>query len=214
MSSKIEVLCFSPFQENTYIIYDETREAVIIDPGCSNEQEEELLKSKIEELGVKPVRLILTHAHIDHVFGNDYVFQTYGLRPEMHKGELPVLEVQPMIAAQYGMPFKKGPEPLSFLSEGDVLTFGTTSFHILFTPGHSPASITLYNKIEKYAIVGDVLFLNSIGRTDLPGGDYDTLISSINNQLMIMNDDVRIYNGHGPSTTIGHERKTNPFLNS
>ncbi|MCL4127316.1 UNVERIFIED_CONTAM: hypothetical protein GTU68_060901 [Idotea baltica] len=213
MSSKIEVFTFNPFQENTYLIYDDSLEAIIIDPGCSNTAEQAHLTAKVRELGLKPVRLILTHAHIDHVLGNAYIYETYGLKPEMHVGEMPVLEMQPMIAGQYGVPLKPGPIPDNFLSAGEQLSFGNTTFDIRYTPGHSPASLSFYNADERYAIVGDVLFMGSIGRTDLPGGDYDTLIQSIKTELMTLDDDVVVYNGHGPATTIGHERKNNPFLN-
>lgn len=208
-------LTFNPFQENTYIVYDDTKECIIFDPGCWNASEKQQLSTFIESAGLKPVRLINTHCHLDHIFGNKYVSETYNLPLEIHSGELPVLEQAPLAAQLYGIPFPEpSPMPESFIEEGDIIEFGTTKLEVLFTPGHSPASISFYCRESEFVIAGDVLFYGSIGRTDLPGGDYNTLIQSIKTKLLVLEDEVRVYSGHGPSTKIGYERKNNPFLQS
>jgi hydroxyacylglutathione hydrolase len=210
----VKIYTFNPFQENTYIIYDDSGEAVIIDPGCSNASERKWLSQGIKSLGVIPVRLINTHCHIDHILGNNFVANEYGLELEIHEGELPVLRSAEQVAEMFGIPYSDpSPLPGKFLKEGDEVVFGNTRLQILFTPGHSPASISLYCEKEKYLIAGDVLFKESIGRTDLPGGDFSTLISSIQNKLFVLPNEVVVYPGHGPETTIGHEKMYNPFLN-
>lgn len=209
------VVCmtFNDFQENTYLVYDETGECVIFDPGCFYPEEENFLLSKIEELALKPVRLINTHCHLDHVFGNAFVSETFGLDLEIHPGELPVLEVVPQSAMMFGLPpGKRSPWPKKFLSEGDLVEFGNTRLEVLLTPGHSPASLSFFSRADRFIIAGDVLFHGSIGRTDLPGGNFETLISSIQEKLLPLGDDVVVYPGHERSTTIGFERKNNPFL--
>lgn len=210
--TRIIQLTFNPFQENTYIVYNENKDCWIIDPGNFNAQEDALLLKTIEEHDLNPVELILTHAHIDHVFGLHWVHKQYGLAPLMHEKELQVLQFADMAAARWNVKYTEGPAPKGFLKEGTTISLGEDKFDILFTPGHSPGSICFLNKAEKYCISGDVLFQSSIGRTDLPGGDHATLIASIQNELMTLDDDVQILSGHGPVTTIGQERRSNPFL--
>ena len=205
---------FNPFQENTYVIYEENGECIIIDPGCYTQTERDTLSAFISDGNLRPVRLLNTHCHLDHVFGNQYIADKYQLGLEIHQGELPVLEAVPQVSAMYGIPnVVPSPTPSAYLNAGDVISFGKeTKLEVLFTPGHSPASVSFYNRKEGYLIGGDVLFQGSIGRTDLPGGDFNTLISSIKTQLFPLGDEVQVYSGHGPSTTIGEERRTNPFL--
>ena len=203
---------FNPFQENTYVISNENKDCWIIDPGCSTSAENGQLKAFIEDNELKPIELINTHCHIDHVLGNKFVFDEYGLLPIMHKIELDVLKSCTMVSKMYGIPYTESPLPKAFIDEGQTLNLGSVQFELFFTPGHSPGSLCFYNKDEKYVIAGDVLFYGSIGRTDLPGGDYNTLINSIKTKLLTLPDDVVVYNGHGPKTTIGHERVNNPFL--
>jgi len=204
---------FNPFQENTYVLYDDTKECIIIDPGCYTQREKDILVEFIKEKELTPVKLINTHCHLDHMFGNRFVADKYQLSLEIHKGELPVLEAAPQVSAMYGVPnVEPSPAPGHFIEEGDIIKFGNTSLKTLFTPGHSPASISFYSEKDKLIIAGDVLFLGSIGRTDLPGGDFNTLIASIKNELFPLGDDVVVYSGHGPKTTIGFERQNNPFL--
>lgn len=212
--SLVAKFTFNPFQENTYVVYDDSGECVIFDPGCYTEEEKQLLSGFISSNNLKPVRLINTHCHLDHVFGNKYVAEKYNLGLEIHEGELPVLEAVPQICTLYGLPQPEpSPSPTNFLKEGTSLTFGETKLDILFTPGHSPASISFFCEASNFVIAGDVLFRESIGRTDLPGGDFKTLINSIKTQFYPLGDEVRVYSGHGGETTIGYEKKNNPFLN-
>lgn len=204
---------FNPFQENTYLIYDDTKKCIIIDPGCYTQEEKKMLDDFIEQNDLTPERLINTHCHIDHVLGNHYVAEKYGLELEIHKGEIQVLESLPMVAKMYGFPlFDPELKATKFLSEKDTIKFGNTSFKIFFTPGHSPASISFYNEKDGYVIGGDVLFQGSIGRTDLPGGDFNILINSIKNNFMNLPVDTKVYSGHGSATTVGFEALHNPFL--
>ena len=212
---KITQITFNPFQENTYIIWDDTKDCIIIDPGCYEEEERKNLVSFIEINEINPVKLINTHCHIDHILGNKFVSENWNIELHIHKLDLPLLENAGGIAKTYGLgKYEGSPYPQHFLKEGDILNFGESKLEILFTPGHAPGHICLFSKEEKFIVSGDVLFNGSIGRTDLPGGDYDTLINSIQNKLMVLEDETVVHCGHGPSTTIGKERKTNPFLHS
>lgn len=208
----IKSFCFNPFYENTYILYDETKECIIIDPGCYEKSEEEALHEFISFNELTPVMLVNTHAHIDHVLGNNYIFKTYKLKPVLHRNEVVILEAAPLIGAEWGIPVYPSPLPEKFLVERDKISFGDSSLEILFAPGHSPGSICLYNKEQVFTVSGDVLFLESIGRTDLPGGDHETLLQSIRQKLFKLPDETIVYPGHGPETTIGHEKKFNPFV--
>jgi len=204
---------FNPFQENTYIVFDNTRECVIIDPGCFHPNERKMLVDYLSKEGLKPVRLLNTHCHLDHIFGNQFIFDQYGLLPEIHEDELPILESYPMVAERYGVPnAQPSPLPKRYIQKDEEITFGESKMKALLTPGHSPASISFYFEPEGFVIAGDVLFYESIGRTDLPGGDYDTLLASIKRELLPMKDETVVFSGHGQQTTIGHERQNNPFL--
>lgn len=209
---KVHKLTFNAFMENTYVISDETKECVIIDPGCSNDRERNELVNEIESFGLKPVRLLNTHCHIDHVPGNKFVHDRYGLLPEIHELELPLLRAAPEYGKMFGFQCEASPMPKTFLKEGDKVTFGNHTFLVLFTPGHSPGSISFYEKAEKLLISGDVLFYGSIGRYDLPGADGETLFDTLNKKIMALPDGVKVYSGHGPETTIGFERNNNPFI--
>lgn len=208
----IHSFTFSPIQENTYVLYDESGECVIIDPGCYDERERAELAAFIEEKKLRPVRLLNTHCHLDHIFGNNFVSSKYGLKPEFNKKDQPVFDAFAATCNLYGLNCDPSPPAGNYLDEGDVVKFGNSSLEIAFTPGHSPGSITFYNRDDKFMIAGDVLFYGSIGRTDLPGGNFATLIDSINTKLFPLGDDFKVYSGHGPATNIGFERKNNPFL--
>lgn len=210
---KIKSFAFNPFQENTYVVSDDTNSCVIFDPGCYDSHEENILSSYIEKEGLKPVMLINTHAHIDHVFGNHFIHRKYGLSPWLHKLELTILENMQTVGAMYGVNATPSPAPAGYIDEGSPVKFGNTEFQLFFTPGHSPGSLCFYHKDSSSLIAGDVLFQLSIGRTDLPGGNHADLIASITEKLMKLPDDVTVYPGHGPHTTIGFERKNNPFIN-
>lgn len=203
---------FNPFQQNTYLIYDDEKTAYIIDPGNSNNAEHTELKNFITDKGLQLKRLLLTHAHIDHVLGNRFIFDTYGLLPEVHEKDLFFIQRMPESATMYGLNVDPSPFPVKYLGEGDIVALGKYTFSCLYTPGHSPGSISFYNAENKLLISGDVLFKGSIGRSDLPMGNHDTLIKSITEKLIPLGDDVKVYSGHGPATTIGSERQNNPFL--
>ena len=208
----VKKLTLNDFQENTYLVYDETKECCIIDPGCYYQSERELLISTIKEYKLKPVLLLNTHCHLDHVFGNKFIKDTYKIPFLANKNELPIIESGPTVAAAYGIDFNDIVKPDKFLNDGDEVTFGNTTLKVLFTPGHSPGSISFFNDEDKFVISGDVLFYNSIGRYDFPLSDYDTLMNSIFNKLLTLEDEVKVFSGHGPETFIGYEKKSNPFL--
>lgn len=204
---------FNPFAENTYLVWDDTGECAIFDPGCYTAAERDTLQRFIAEKNLRPVRLINTHCHLDHVFGNPFVARTWGLGLEIHEAELPVLDSYERVCQMYGLPFDDPqPMPGNFIEAGETLRFGNTQLKVLLTPGHSPASLSFYCEKAGFVLAGDALFHESIGRTDLPGGDFDTLIRSIRTQLFSLPDETLVLPGHGPSTTIRHEREYNPFL--
>ncbi|TXB65925.1 MBL fold metallo-hydrolase [Vicingus serpentipes] len=203
---------FNGFQENTYLLYDETKECVIIDPGCYSNTEQQELVDFIEKEGLKPVKLLNTHCHIDHILGNNFVSKTFNIGLEMHEKDLPTLHTTTEYGHLYGFTVDQSPEPTNFLNEGDIISFGNSTLDILFVPGHAPGHIVFVNHEQKFAINGDVLFYGSIGRTDLPGGDHQTLINSIKTKIFALPNDFTIYTGHGPATTIGFEKANNPFL--
>ncbi len=208
----IQSFTFGPFQENTFVLYDETKECVIIDPGCYSASEQMKLSGFITENGLKPTYLLNTHCHVDHIAGNKYIADTYNLLPVFHRDDLPVLKSQLQVSTMYGLPCEPSPEPEQFISEGDQVKFGDSVLDIFHTPGHAPGHVVFYNKAKGVLINGDVLFSGSIGRTDLPLGDFDTLIKSITTKLLILPENTVVYCGHGFETTIGKEKRSNPFL--
>lgn len=209
---EITILVFNPFAENTYILYDETGECIIIDPGCNDENEEKTLIDFISSKKLRPQKLINTHFHIDHVLGNQFVADYFKLDLEMHEEGMFFFRMQDQIAHSYGIHYKGSPEPVSFLKEGDVIEFGQTKLEVIYVPGHSRGSICLHHIKSHALIAGDVLFKDSIGRTDLPGGDHELLLNGIREKLFILPSETRVYPGHGPSTTIGYEKDHNPFF--
>lgn len=208
----IQSFTFNPFQENTYILYDNTKECIVIDPGCYTKEEEEILENFISSNNLKPVRLINTHAHIDHTFGNYFVAKKFNLEVELHPLDLPILEGAKRWAETYGLNFTESPEPQLTLKEGEQISFGETVLEIIHLPGHSPGHVVLLNKKTNKMIGGDVLFRQSIGRTDLPGGNHHDLIESIRQKLFTLEEEIEVFPGHGPTTTIGYEKENNPFF--
>ncbi len=203
---------FNPFSENTYVLYDDSRECIFIDPGCISTSEQNEITSFVADNELTPTAIVNTHCHIDHVFGVNYLADKYDIPFKCNEKELNILRAIPSYAPMYGIQMEAVKEPDELLPETGTYSFGSTSLEIRFTPGHSPGSISLVNMENNLVIVGDVLFAGSIGRTDLPGGSFDELMESIRSQLLTLEDDVVVYNGHGPTTTIGHERVTNPFI--
>lgn len=208
----VKVFTFNPVQENTYLLYDEKGRCAIVDPGCYYDEEKETLASFIKENGLTPTLLLNTHCHLDHVFGNQWVSEKYELKLHLHKNEKPVLDHAAASGLMWNLPFDNYKGDLEYLREKDSLTLGEDTLEILFVPGHSPGSVAFYCKEQQFIISGDVLFRTSIGRTDLPGGDYSTLVNSIHSQLFVLPEETIVYPGHGEPTSIGYEKKHNPFV--
>lgn len=208
----VQSFTFNPVQENTYVLYNEKGQCCIIDPGCYFASEESALTGFIQQNNLTPTLLLNTHCHLDHIFGNRFIHRTYKLLLHLHPQEKAVLEYGPTSGQAWGMPFDNYDGELVFIDEGQTVRIGDDELHILFTPGHSPGSISFYDKEAKFIISGDVLFHGSVGRTDLPGGDFTTLEESIKMKLYTLPEDTVVYPGHGDSTTIGDEMKTNPFV--
>lgn len=211
--SSIASFTVNPFYENMYILWDRTGSCVIIDPGCYTAAEKEEITDFISRNKLTPAYILNTHCHIDHVLGNKFLAEKYKVKIAAHKGELPVLDEVVNYAPTLGIYYEQSPAPEIFPEEGDILEFGNTRLRVIYAPGHSPASICFYCEEDKYLIGGDVLFYSSIGRTDLPGGDYKTLINSIRTKLFPLPDETKVYPGHMQATTIGREKMSNPFLN-
>ncbi len=208
----VQFFTFNAFQENTYIIYAANGEAIIVDPGCSSPAENNALLHFVSQHNLKVVQLINTHCHLDHILGNQLIASTYGLELFLHPNEEQMLILSPQAAKMYGVQLNAYKGPLHFLKGGDVVTLGEEALKVLDAPGHSPGSICLYSQADGFIIAGDVLFRESIGRTDLPGGNHKALIESIQTQLFTLPEEVVVYPGHGTTTTIGHEKRYNPFL--
>ena len=210
---KIKSFVFSPIQENTYLLYNEVNHCIIIDPGCYFPEEKDELKAFITLSGLQPKMLLNTHCHLDHVFGNKFVADTYGLPPQINEKESAMLELAPASGLLYDLPFDHYTGDLLFIKDGEKLVLDGDELEIIFVPGHSPGHCCFYCAKQSFIISGDVLFNRSIGRTDLPMGDHQTLLSSIRKKLFVLPDETVVYSGHGPVTTIGAEKKENPFLN-
>jgi len=210
---KIKRFVFNFFQVNTFVLYDESNECIIIDPGCIDPKEQKELLDFINDNDLSPVKLLNTHTHIDHILGDVFITESFGLKPEIHEGGLPFMEHLIESANQFNVVVETIPEAGKFLHDGDIIKFGNSSLEVLETPGHADGSICFYSKEQKFVIVGDVLFNQSIGRTDLPTGDFDLLAKSIKEKLYSLPEDTVVYPGHGPETTIGFEMRNNPYVN-
>lgn len=210
---QVKKFTFNPFQENTYVLFNETRDCIIIDPGCYDDRERKELKSFISENDLNPLRLLNTHCHIDHVFGNKFINDIYGLLPEYNLLEIPVMDMAEKSATLYGLNYDPSPKAENFIGSSDTISLGEDILKVFFTPGHAPGHVVFYCEKDGFVIAADVLFRLSIGRTDLPGGDYETLIKSIRNEMFALPDNTKVYSGHGEDTNIGYEKKNNPFLN-
>lgn len=208
----IQDFCFSAFQENTYVLYNEFKEAIIIDPGCYTRIEEKILSDFIRKENLKPSLLLNTHCHLDHVFGNNYVSETYGLTAHIHPNEQIVLDRLPEAAAKWGVTTEAYKGPIQYIQEGEIISLGKDSFKVLLTPGHSPGSVCFYHAEQDFMIGGDLIFKDGVGRTDLPGANPLDLIKSIREQIFPLPDSLTIYSGHGPVTTWGREKEHNPYI--
>lgn len=210
---KIKIFTFNLFAENTIVLWDdETKDAAVVDPGNSSAEEDELLAKFTSTEKLKIKYLINTHCHIDHILGCNFVKEKYNPVYYAPEKDLPLLEHAADQAKMFDVTLNNPPKPDEFITEDTELNIGKSELKFLFTPGHTPGEYCIYLEKEKICISGDVLFHESIGRTDLWGGDYNTLISSIQNKLLVLPDDVKIYPGHGDSSTIGYEKQNNPFI--
>lgn len=213
MKIHVQSFTFGPFQENTYIAFNDEKTAVIIDPGCSNTFEENQLVQFIESNNLEVKALLSTHCHIDHIFGNAFVLNKFKVDYYIHKLDLPVLERGERSAQVYGIQgFTPSPNPTKFLNDNDVISFENLTFKVIFGPGHAPGHVAFYSEENKFAISGDILFKGSFGRVDLPGGDLETLKQTIHDRFFTLPEETIIYSGHGPETNIGIEKKTNYIL--
>jgi hydroxyacylglutathione hydrolase len=210
---RIHSFVFSPFQENTYLLIDDANNCAIVDPGCYTSTEQQELRNYITENDLKPILLLQTHCHIDHIFGTKFACDTWNLTPIMHKEDLPWMENAEQAAGRWELNINQPDIPTDgFLEHGDIIKVGNTEWEVRFTPGHAPGHVVFIHHASKNVIAGDTLFRESVGRTDLPLCNHEDLMTSINTQLLTLDDDYTVHSGHGPTTTIGHERNHNPFL--
>ena len=204
---------FNYFQENTFLLYDDTREAVLIDCGCCRKEEEQKLSAFISDNQLTLKHLLCTHLHVDHTFGNSFIYKTYGLRPEAHKLDVEQLPPADEQARLFGIRQHVEQVPTEkFFVGNEIIRFGNSELQVLTVPGHSPGSVAFYSQKNGFVIVGDALFAGSIGRTDLWGGDYSQLIRSIQTEILTLPDDTAIYPGHGPASTVAFEKSNNPYI--
>ena len=208
----LNVLLFSPIQENTYLLHDDEGNCAVIDPGCYSPEERELLSRTITDLKLNPVLLLNTHCHLDHVFGNRYVAETYGLELHIHPLEKQMLDLAPVSGLMWDMPFENYAGPIHHLQPGRNIRLGVEELEVIFTPGHSPGSVSFLSRAQGFVISGDVLFREGVGRTDLPGGNFTTLSDTIIRELYTLPDATVVHSGHGPATTIGWEKTHNRFV--
>ena len=203
---------FNTFMVNGYLLYDESRECILVDAACYETAEQDELREFISINQLKPVRNLNTHCHIDHVLGNDFIARIYGIFPEYHKNSVPFFQTVREIGASFGYPITQVPEPKRFLEDEELVRWGGSELKVLFTPGHAEGSVCFYSEAQEFVITGDVLFRDTIGRTDLPTGDFDQLMRSIKTRLFTLPGNTVVYPGHGPDTTIGYEMENNPFI--
>lgn len=197
---------------NSYILYDESGECVLIDAACYEPEEEAELKQYMAENKLTLVRNLNTHCHIDHVLGNNFIAQTYKIFPEYHENSVPFFHTVREIGSSFGYTISQVPEPKRFLEDNETIQWGNSTLKVLYTPGHAAGSVCFYNQDQHFVITGDVLFKDTIGRTDLPSGDFNQLMTSIKTKLFTLPQETIVYPGHGPETSIGYEMENNAFI--
>jgi hydroxyacylglutathione hydrolase len=208
----IQLFVFNSFMVNTYLLFDETGECIVVDPACYEEREKQELKDFLVRKNLTLVRNINTHCHIDHILGNGYIAETFRIFPEYHKTSVPFFYTAKEVAGSFGYDMNHIPEPKGFLDESEKVTFGKSELAVFYTPGHAEGSVCFYNQPNGFVITGDVMFKDTIGRTDLPSGDFNLLMKSIREKLFTLPDETVVYPGHGPETSIGYEKLNNPFI--
>jgi hydroxyacylglutathione hydrolase len=209
---KVKKFTFNPVSVNAYLLWDETKEAVLIDPACIYQIEQKELSRFVETEALTIVRLLNTHGHFDHLMGNIFAETIWNLKCGIHSGDAILVSQAKRQAMLYGFKMTELDYPVEFLAEGELISFGQSVLKVIHVPGHSPGSVAFYGEHAKILVVGDILFEGSIGRTDLPGGNHRQLISGIKEKLLVLDDDIKVYSGHGEDTTIGWEKRMNPFL--
>jgi len=209
---KIYKLVFSPIQVNTYVLTDESGDSTIIDCGCYDQNEFNELNDLIRDKKLNPVLLLNTHCHLDHIFGNRFMLEKYNLRSFCHKDDDNNRKSSLNHAKMFGLAMEPPPEPAGYLNDGQKVSFGQNELIAIHVPGHAPGSLAFYSEKDRVVFTGDALFAGSIGRTDLPGGNYETLINSIKNKLFSLPAETTVYPGHGESTSIADEIETNPYF--
>jgi len=209
---EVKKFTFNPVQENTYVLYDETKECIIVDAGCYFDYEQKELSDFIESNQLKPVKLVNTHCHFDHILGVTYCRSKYNIPFAAHQEDAFLVEDIVAHGDRFGIPSEPVDAPDEFIDENDTVEFGNSKLELIHVPGHAPGSLVLYSREQHFMLVGDVLFYGSIGRTDLPKGSYEKLITNIKEKLLILPDETLVYSGHGPETRIGFEKESNPFL--
>jgi glyoxylase-like metal-dependent hydrolase (beta-lactamase superfamily II) len=209
---KIQKFVFTSFQVNSYILQDESGECVIIDASCYEPGEKQEVKEFIEKNKLKLVRNLNTHCHVDHLFGNSFIAETFGIHPEYHEASVPFLISALEVAGSFGYSLKDLPAPARYLSDNEKIIFGTSVLEVFYTPGHADGSVCFYNKEQGIVFTGDLLFRDTIGRTDLPTGNFDLLVKSVREKIFTLPDETKVYPGHGPETTVGYEKQNNQFI--
>ncbi|AZA75502.1 MBL fold metallo-hydrolase [Chryseobacterium indoltheticum] len=209
---QIQAFVFNFASENTYVLFNENKNAWLIDPGNMNEQETQSISNFITENNLNIQKIVLTHAHIDHVLGLQWAYDTFKVPVTMHQDDKEVLDMFQISGMRFGFTLDHIKVDLNYIKEGDELDFDGEKFKIYHVPGHSPGSVVYHNETQKFMISGDVLFEGSIGRTDLYKGNYDQLIEGIKTKLFVLDEETQVFSGHGNPTTIGFEKQYNPFL--
>jgi glyoxylase-like metal-dependent hydrolase (beta-lactamase superfamily II) len=209
---QIHKFIFNNFKVNSYLLYDETGECILADAAFYGQEEEEEFTNFISAHNLKLVRNLNTHCHIDHILGNNFIARVYGINPEYHKNSVLFFHTLKEIGSNFGFEIDQVPEPRRFLEDGETIRWGNSSLKVFYTPGHAEGSVCFYNEPQGFVITGDVLFKDTIGRTDLPSGDFDQLMNSIKTKLFTLPGDTIVLPGHGPETSIGYEMVNNPFI--
>jgi len=209
----IKKFTFNEFQENTYVLFDDAKECVIVDAGCNSVEEEKKLINFLNDKKLKPVKLINTHGHVDHIMGIKFLIEKYNIPYYLHKNDVFLINEAQDHAVIFGFHIEKPPLPDKYITDNNIVNFGNSKLKVIHTPGHSPGGVCFYAENEKILFAGDTLFFTSIGRTDLPGGNHNTLLNSIKNKIFTLPDNVKVYSGHGNETSVGYEKNYNPFIN-